>query len=192
MLQEKFKDYKIILGSQSPRRRELLAGLDIEFEAVSLQVDESFDPTLQAHHITDFLCKKKAAAYSFQADNEILITSDTIVWWQNQALNKPIDAKDAYRLLKLLQGSEHEVITSVAVNTLQKSVVFHDVTQVSFHPLTDEEISYYVNKYQPLDKAGAYGVQEWIGYVGVAELKGSYFNVIGLPVDKLYQTLKAF
>lgn len=192
MLAQKFKNHQIILGSQSPRRRQLLKGLDLEFEAISLHADESFDLSLQHHQITDFLCQKKAASYTFQQSNEILITSDTIVWWQNQALNKPIDAEDARRLLHMIQGNVHEVITSVCVKSLEKTIVFYDVTEVEFHPLSEEEIGYYIQKYNPLDKAGAYGVQEWIGYVGVKKLRGSYFNVMGLPVDQLYQVLKDF
>lgn len=192
MLSDKFKNNRIILASQSPRRKELLKGLDIDFITKPLNADESYPKSLSGKEITEYLCYKKAKAYKDWQPNDILITSDTIVWKGDTALEKPKDVKDAKNMLKSLQNSSHNVITSVGIFSPEKEVVFSDSTKVTFGEMADEEIDYYVHKYSPFDKAGAYGVQEWIGYMGVKKLEGSYYTVMGLPVYELYQELKKF
>lgn len=183
--------YKIILGSQSPRRRELMKMLDIPFESVSLNVDENFPYDLQAEEIAEYLAEKKSLGYSLKED-ELLITADTIVWINHQVLNKPQDEEDAKRMLRVLSNNVHSVFTGVCLRTSNNKVVFSDETKVYFKHLTEEEIDYYVQYYQPFDKAGAYGVQEWMGAVAIAKIEGSYFNVMGLPVHLVYQHLKLF
>ncbi len=183
---------KILLASQSPRRRELLAGLDIPFSVVSVHSDESYPPALQGGDIPLFIAREKAQAYTHTlAPDEVLITADTIVWSNGQVLGKPHDEQDAKRMLRLLSGKTHQVYTGVCFRTAQGIVQsFVDCTDVTFRLLTDEEIDTYVSRYQPLDKAGAYGIQEWIGYIAVSRLEGSYFNVMGFPVDKVYAALQ--
>lgn len=184
-------NYTIILGSQSPRRRELLKLLDIPFEMISLNTDESFPAHLQAHEIAEFLAEKKSYAYPLK-DGELLITADTIVWVNDQVLNKPDNEQEAIRMLKILSNNVHSVYTGVCIRTDQHVIIFSDESKVYFKKLTEEEISYYVKRYHPLDKAGAYGVQEWIGAIGIHKIEGSYFNVMGLPIHLLYQHLKFF
>lgn len=185
---------EIILGSQSPRRRALLAGLDIPFTAVSIDADESFPADLQAGDIPYYISRAKARAYEplLQPD-QLLITADTIVWLNGHMLGKPHDEAEAITMLRTLSGKTHQVYT--AVTFAQKSIssslsTVVDRTDVTFADLTDEEIAHYVTKYRPLDKAGAYGVQEWIGYVACTAMNGSYFNVMGFPVHLVYQELK--
>ncbi len=193
LLQEKLKDHSIILASQSPRRRELLAGLGLEFSTISLDIDESFDREIyKANQITEYLSAKKANAYSDLKANEIIITSDTTVWANNESLEKPEDREDAYRMIKVLSNNTHAVYTSVTIKSLTKEVTFTAETKVTFAELTDEEIYFYIDQYKPFDKAGAYGIQEWIGYIGVEKIDGSYFNVMGLPVHQLYKELQQF
>lgn len=192
LLQEKFKDHRIILASQSPRRKELLSGLDLQFDTIPLNIEESYSVTLKRHDITEYLCRKKAEAFADWDESTILITSDTIVWLKDKALEKPLNREDAVLMLKELSARTHEVITSVGVFSRTKFKLITDIAEVTFGELTGEEIAYYVDKYQPYDKAGSYGVQEWIGYMGVKEMKGSYFTVMGLPVYKLYKVLKDF
>lgn len=192
MLKEKFIQHEIILASQSPRRKELLAQLDLDFTTVTLNLEESYPNSLKMHEITEFLCHKKKEAYQEWQDNQILITSDTIVWHQNEAFGKPVDDEEAVHMLQELSNKTHQVITSVGVFSCSKEVILSDITEVTFGRLSQEEIEYYVEKYKPFDKAGGYGIQEWIGYIGIKEIKGSYFNVMGLPVYKLYQALKDF
>lgn len=189
---ENIKKYKVILASASPRRRELLAGLDIDFEVRTLpDVDESFPATLQGGDIPLFISKKKADAYlSLMSDEELVITADTIVWLDGKALGKPVDANDARLMLRGLSGKTHSVFTGVTITTKQVQRSFVACSQVTFAELTDEEIGYYINKYRPMDKAGSYGVQEWVGYIGISGIDGSYFNVMGLPVQRLYNELK--
>jgi len=192
-VKDSFK-YKLILASNSPRRRELLAGLGMDFEVRVLPgIDECYPQDLQGGDIPLHICKKKAEAYhtNLQVD-ELLITADTIVWLDGQVLEKPKDEADAHRMLRALSGKTHQVFTGVCLTTTEKQVAFSCRSDVTFCQLTDEEINYYVEHYRPLDKAGAYGVQEWIGYVGVERIEGSFFNVVGLPVQRLYQALKAF
>jgi septum formation protein len=184
---------EIILGSQSPRRRALLAGLDIPFTAVSIDADESFPADLQAGDIPYYISRAKARAYEplLQPD-QLLITADTIVILGQEVMGKPKDEAEAKRMLHELSGQTHQVITGVTLTTTQRQMSFSVETDVTFKQLTDEEIDYYVTTYHPLDKAGAYGIQEWIGHVGVTGMRGSYFNVMGLPVQRIYEALKAF
>ena len=190
MLNEKFKNHKIILASGSPRRQQFLKELDIDFEIRLKEIEEIYPDHLQAEEITDFLAKLKANAFENELkDYEILITSDTIVWLKNQALGKPTDASHALKMLTEMSGKTHEVITSVCIKTNQKEIVFHDKTSVSFASLTSQEIEYYLKNYKPFDKAGSYGIQEWIGLVAIEKIEGSYANVVGLPTHKLYSEL---
>lgn len=184
--------YKIILASNSPRRKELLSGLDLDFEVMVLKgIDESYPDGLSMTEIPEYISRKKAAAYTLKVD-ELLITADTIVWLDGMVLGKPHDGDDARRMLHLLSDKRHQVVTGVTLRTTEKEKTFSAVTDVDFAPLTDEQIDYYVDRYKPLDKAGAYGIQEWIGYVGVRGIRGSYFNVMGLPVQRLSEELKDF
>ena len=193
MLKEKLKGYKIVLASGSPRRQQFLKDLDADFEIRLKEVDEIYPDTLQGAEITDFLAELKAAAMDESlSDDEILITSDTIVWHENKALGKPKDRDDAFAMLKSLSGKTHDVITSVCIKNAGKSETFNETTRVTFNPLSDGEINYYLDEYQPYDKAGSYGIQEWIGLVAIASIEGSYANVVGLPVDKVYQYLLKF
>jgi septum formation protein len=183
--------YKIILASQSPRRQDLLRGLNFPFEVKFIKVDENYPPELVGVDIPMYLSEKKASAYlSIMNDNTMLITADTIVWHEGQVFNKPKDRADASRMLKSLSGKTHQVITGVTISTIKKRKTFHVISEVRFASLTAEEIDYYLDNYHPYDKAGAYGVQEWIGYVGVEHIEGSYFNVMGLPIQRLYNELK--
>lgn len=184
--------YKLILASNSPRRRELMAGLDLDFEVRVLPgIDESYPPTLQGGDIPLYICKEKANAYIGElADDELLITADTIVWLDGKVLEKPVDEADACSMLRQLSGQTHQVYTGVCLTTKDKQVAFSCCTDVTFCKLTEEEIMTYVQRYKPFDKAGSYGVQEWIGYVAVESINGSFYNVMGLPVQRLYQSLK--
>lgn len=183
---------KLILASNSPRRRELLGGLGLDFEVRVLQgVDESYPADLREGDIPLFISRAKAQAYlSTLSEDELLITADTIVWLDGEVLEKPKDEADACRMLRELSGKTHQVFTGVCLTTKEKQVAFSCRTDVTFARLDEEEIKHYVNTYRPLDKAGAYGVQEWIGFIGVERVEGSYFNVVGLPVQRLYQALK--
>jgi len=193
MLKEKLKDYTIVLASGSPRRQQFLRDLDANFEIRLKEVDEIYPENLKGAEITDYLAELKAAALEESlSDNEILITSDTLVWHENKALGKPTDKEDAFAMLKSLSGKTHEVITSVCIKNAGNSETFNETTKVTFNPLTDEEIAYYLEEYKPYDKAGSYGIQEWIGLVAIARIEGSYANVVGLPVDKVYKRLMKF
>ncbi len=184
-------DYKVILASNSPRRKELLGGLGVPFEVRTLQgIDESYPDTLWGEEIPIHISGKKVEAYKrTMADDELIITADTIVYDNGQVLGKPKDREDAVRMLRQLSGHAHEVITGVSIVTKEKTTQFASTSKVFFAPLTDEEIAYYVDNYHPFDKAGAYGIQEWIGLVAVIRIEGSYFNVMGLPVQRLYTEL---
>ncbi len=186
--------YKIILASNSPRRKELLAGLDIDFEVrVVKDIDESYPEELPTRDIAEYISKKKAAAYQKMiADDELVITADTIVVLDHEVMGKPKDNEDASRMLHELSGKTHQVITGVTLTTTRRQMSFSVETDVTFKRLTDDEVNYYVDHYKPYDKAGAYGIQEWIGYIGVTALRGSYFNVMGLPVQRIYEALKQF
>ncbi|MDM1547645.1 septum formation protein Maf [Empedobacter falsenii] len=193
LLTEKLKDTNIILASQSPRRKELLAGLGLKFSTISLDIDETFDRNeFKKEQITEYLSAKKAKAYTDIQSNDLIITSDTTVWVDDESLEKASNREEAYEMIKKLSGKTHSVYTSVTILSVEKEVTFSDETQVTFVNLTDEEIYFYIDNYKPFDKAGAYGVQEWIGYIGVDNMNGSYFNVMGLPTHKLYKELVKF
>ena len=183
---------KIYLASNSPRRRELLAGLDIDFEVKVLEgIDESYPHDLPVGKVAEYISKTKANAYkNVIGDDELVITADTIVVLDDMVMGKPEGREEAVNMLKTLSGKTHQVITGVCLTTKTQQRVTSVVSEVTFKELADEEINYYVDRYQPYDKAGAYGIQEWIGYIGVTGLKGSYFNVMGLPVQRIYQELR--
>ena len=194
------RNIEILLGSQSPRRRALLAGLDVPFTAISIDADESYPAELQGGEIPFFISRAKAQAYASKlAENQLLITADTIVWLDGHMLGKPHDEAEAIEMLKALRNKTHQVYTAVTFAHIETSTSRHleistvvDKTDVTFGDLSDEEIAYYVHKYCPLDKAGAYGVQEWIGYVACTAMNGSYFNVMGFPVHLVYEQLKKY
>lgn len=190
MLKEKLKKYTLILASGSPRRQQFFKDLDLDFEIRLKDVEEIYPPELKAVEITDFLAELKANAFEGELkENEILVTSDTIVWHQNKALGKPKNAEDAFEMIKSMSNATHEVFTSVCFKTNSTSTLINDVTKVTFKDLTDEEILYYIENYKPYDKAGAYGIQEWFGFMAVAKVEGSYTNVMGLPTAKVYEYL---
>lgn len=207
--------YKIILASNSPRRKELLAGLDLPFEVKVIKgIDESYPASLDAYQVAEYISRKKAEAYrplleganassseGFDDAQLLILTADTVVIAPTEneqndqegkgvILGKPRDAEDAHRMLRMLSGKTHHVVTGVCLTTSQAQRQFSVVTEVTFKPLSDEEIDYYIEHYKPFDKAGAYGIQEWIGYIGCTGLKGSYFNVMGLPVQRIYEELR--
>ena len=186
--------YHIILASNSPRRKELLAGLDLQFEVRVLEdIDESYPNDLPTQKIAEFISKKKADAYvQTIADDELVITADTVVILGDEVMGKPHGEADAKRMLGELSGRTHQVTTGVTLSTRERQMSFAVVTNVTFKQLSSDEIDYYVRTYHPIDKAGAYGIQEWIGYIGVTALEGSYFNVMGLPVQRIYEALKTF
>ena len=193
LLTEKLKDTNIILASQSPRRKELLAGLGLQFSTISLDIDETFDRNeFKKEQITEYLSAKKAQAYTAIQPKDLIITSDTTVWVDDESLEKAENREEAYEMIKKLSGKTHSVYTSVTIRSIEKEVTFSDETQVTFADLSDEEIYFYIDNYKPFDKAGAYGVQEWIGYIGVDNMNGSYFNVMGFPTHKLYKELIKF
>jgi septum formation protein len=193
-LSEKYKNKKILLASKSPRRQELLKGLDIDFDIADIiDINEDFPTNLKAEKIASYLSELKAQAYIKNIkENEILITADTIVWHSNKVLNKPKDRAEAFKMISALSGDKHMVFTGVTISSLSKQKTFVSGTKVYFKQLTNDEIYYYIDKYKPFDKAGAYGIQEWIGYIGIEKIEGSYFNVMGLPVQKLYDELLIF
>jgi len=187
------KDYKIILASKSPRRRQLLEGLDIPFEVVIHDVDEIFPEELPMEEIPVYLAKLKAEPFTEELSHDALvITADTIVWVEGSVLGKPNDYEHALEMLRQLSGKKHVVITGVCLTSREKQVTFSATTDVYFKDLSDEEIDYYLQNYRPYDKAGSYGVQEWIGYIAITRIEGSYFNVMGLPVQRLYEELRKF
>lgn len=189
---DNLRKYRVILASNSPRRRELLSGLGIGYEVRTLpDVGEAYPDTLQGGDIPLYIAREKAAAYrgSMQAD-ELIITADTIVWLDGRVLGKPRDREDALQMLRRLSGRTHEVFTGVCLTTTAWQRSFSARTEVRFAPLEEDEIRWYIDRYSPMDKAGAYGVQEWIGFVGVEHISGSYFNIMGLPVQRLYRELR--
>ena len=193
MLKGKLKDYKIILASSSPRRQQFFKDLDLDFEIRLKDIEEIYPEHLQGVEITNYLALLKANAFEGEVNqNEILVTSDTIVWLNNKALGKPKNYDDAFAILKSLSNETHEVITSVCFKTNETTETIFDVTKVTFNMLTDESIRYYIDSYKPFDKAGAYGIQEWIGLVGITKIDGSYTNVVGLPTEKVYQYLNTY
>ncbi|WP_108822990.1 Maf-like protein [Dysgonomonas sp. Marseille-P4361] len=186
--------YNIILASNSPRRKELLSGLEFSYEVKTLpDIDESFPPSLKGEEIAKYIAKEKADAYKNNIERDtLLITADTIVLLGNKVYGKPKDESEAKQMLHELSGNTHQVVTGVCITTKLKQHVFSVSSEVRFAQLEDEEIDHYVSKYKPFDKAGAYGIQEWIGYIAVEYISGSYFNIMGLPVQRLYQELKKF
>lgn len=188
---DNLKKYKVILASNSPRRKELLAGLGVNYEVRTLpDVDESYPDTLKGADIPLFIAKEKADAYlDMMKPGELMITADTIVWLDGKVLGKPKDREDAMRMLRAMSGRTHEVFTGVCITTTEWQRSFTAQTEVRFAELSEEEITYYVDTYKPMDKAGAYGVQEWIGFIGVENISGSYYNIMGLPVQRLYKEL---
>ena len=188
MLKKKLEKYTLILASGSPRRQQFFKDLDLDFEIRLKEIEEVFPPELKAEQITNYLAELKANAFEGELKpNEILITSDTIVWHNNKALGKPKEVQDAFSILKSLSNTTHEVITSVCFKTIEKTSVIYEITKVTFNELSDEAIEYYIKNYKPFDKAGAYGIQEWIGFIGVSKIEGSYANVMGMPTDKVYE-----
>ena len=187
-------NYRLILASNSPRRKELLAGLDIDFQVRVIDgIDESYPADLPTRQIAEYISQKKAAAYlESMAVDELVITADTIVVLGDEVMGKPHDEADASRMLHELSGHTHQVITGVTLTTRERQQSFSVFTDVTFKQLSDDEIHYYVTHYRPFDKAGSYGIQEWIGYIGVTALNGSYFNVMGLPVQRIYEALRTF
>ena len=191
---DNLKKYKVILASNSPRRKELLGGLGIPYEVKTMpDIDESYPEGLGCEEIPVYIARTKADAYrSVMQEDELIITADTIVWLDGIVMGKPKDETEACNMLRQLAGHTHQEVTGVCITTQSKQVSFATVTDVTFAPLTEEEIAYYVTRYKPMDKAGAYGIQEWIGFVGVQNITGSYFNVVGLPIQRLYTELKTF
>ena len=186
--------HHIILASQSPRRRYLLRQLGIEFTEMSAEVDETFPPGMEPDAVARYLAEKKAAHFEnlLQDDRTIVITADTLVIVNGRIIGKPGDYDDAVKMLGELSGRMHRVVTGVTIRSLLKSITFTDWTDVYFKDLTPEEISHYLHHYQPYDKAGSYGIQEWIGYIGITRIEGSYFNVMGMPVQRVYEELSKF
>ena len=189
---EKINNHKIILGSRSPRRQELLKQMGISFEVNVKETDEDYPQTLNAEEIAIYLSEKKAQAFNDLDDKTILITADTIVWLNNRVINKPENIEDAYKILNELSGHMHQVFTGVCLKKKNKIHSFCAETKVYFKSLEKDEISYYINQHQPFDKAGSYGIQEWIGYIGIEKIEGSYTNVMGLPTQDLYCELLKF
>ena len=190
MLKNQLKNHRLILASASPRRQQFFKDLDLEFEIRVKEIEEIYPPSLKAQEITTYLAILKASAFKGQLlNNEILITSDTIVWHNEKALGKPKNKQNAIDILKSLSNATHEVITSVCFTTIEKSEVITEISKVTFNALSDEAIEYYIEKFKPYDKAGAYGIQDWIGLVGVTKIEGSYANVMGMPTDKVFQYL---
>lgn len=193
MLSDLLKDKHLILGSSSPRRQELIKGLGLEVEIRIISVKEEYPDRLRHFEISDYLAQLKSIPFQETlAANDILITSDTIVWFENKVLGKPKDNNDAFEMLKSLSGHTHEVITSVCFKSIGKEKTINSITKVTFRALSDTEINYYINNFTVLDKAGSYGIQDWIGQIAVTKIEGSYFNVMGFPMDKIYETLLTF
>jgi len=185
--------YRLILASRSPRRQQMIKELGLHFEVVIKEYSESYPRGLTGKEIAEFLAREKALSFRGEiTDNEIVITADTIVWCNNEVLGKPADADDARRMIRILSGNTHEVITGVTLFSVSGERTFSESTKVTFERLTEEEINYYVEEFKPFDKAGAYGIQEWIGLTGCSRIEGSYFNVVGLPAQRFYTELKDF
>ena len=193
MVLDNLNKYRIILASRSLRRQQLLRDLGIDFEIVIKDFDETFPSELDGEEIARYVAEKKAEAFKGEInENELVITADTIVWCNGKVIGKPVDADEAAVMLKEISGRIHEVITGVSIMSVKKKVIFTESTKVTFKEMTDKEISYYIEKYAPYDKAGAYGIQEWIGMAACSRIEGSYFNVVGLPVQRLYEELNKY
>jgi len=193
MLKNRLKSKNLILASGSPRRQELLKSLGVPFEIRIKEIDEVYPKHLKKSEISDYLAQLKSNAFVEELNpKDLLITSDTIVWYHNMALGKPKSKDDAFQMLQKLSGKTHEVITSVCLKSLQKEDIFNSITKVTFKELSSEEIQFYIDNYNPMDKAGAYGIQDWIGQIGITKIEGSYFNVMGFPIHKIYSQLLKF
>jgi septum formation protein len=191
MLNEKLKNHNIILASGSPRRQQFFKDLGLDFNIILKPVKEEYPDRLKHFEISNYLAQLKSLPFeNTLKDNDILITSDTIVWHNNKALGKPRSKDEAFSMIKSMSNATHEVITSVCIKTVKSQKTIHAITKVTFKALTDDEIWYYVNNFSPMDKAGAYGIQEWFGFIAVTKIEGSYFNVMGLPVHLVYQALE--
>ncbi len=189
MLKEQLKKYNIVLASGSPRRQDFFSKLDLDFTIDVREVEEVFDESLQREAITDYLSQLKASAFNDISEATIVVTSDTIVWKDGKAIGKPKDVADAKRMIRSLSNDMHEVFTSVTFTMANSQTTVNDVTKVWFKELTDDEIAFYVDNYKPFDKAGSYGIQDWLGYIGIEKIEGCFFNVMGLPTRKVYQGL---
>ena len=189
MLREKLQHKNIILASGSPRRQQYFKELDLDFTIQLKEVEEVYPNHLKVEEITNFLAELKAEAFTNLNENDVLITSDTIVWHEGKALGKPKDYQDAFEMLQSMSGKTHEVITSVSFKTNAITETIFEVTKVTFKEISDEAITYYLDNYKPFDKAGSYGIQEWIGLIAISKIEGSYANVVGMPVDKVYDKL---
>lgn len=189
MIKQRLNNFNIILASGSPRRHHFFREMDIEFTIDVREISEQYPSHLKGAEITDYLAKLKASAFEDLAENELLITSDTIVWMDERAIGKPENYEDAQRMLMSLSGNMHEVMTSVCFTTTSFQKIVNDTTRVWFKPLLSEEIAYYLKTHQPFDKAGSYGIQDWLGYIGIERIEGCYFNVMGLPTRLVYKTL---
>lgn len=193
MLVEKLKSKHLILASASPRRQNFFKELGLEFEIRLKEIDEVYPKHLKKSEITDYLSKLKAQAFISELnENDILITADTIVWLDDKAIGKPKNREESIKILKSLSNKTHEVISSFCITTLSSQIVENDITFVKFSQLTNSEIEYYIDNFKPFDKAGSYGIQEWIGYIGIERIEGSYFNVMGFPIQKFYQSILNF
>jgi septum formation protein len=193
MITDRINQRRIILASRSPRRQQLLQELGIVFETILRDYDESYPDDMEGDEIARYIALKKADSFRNELkDNDIVITADTIVWCNNHVLGKPLNEKDAIRILREISGNTHEVITGVTILSLKKETTFSVSTKVTFETLTQDEIDFYIEKFKPYDKAGAYGIQEWIGIIACSHIEGSYFNVVGLPVQRLYKELQSF
>ena len=193
MLKNRLKSKNLILASGSPRRQELLKSLGVPFEIRIKEIDEVYPKHLKKSEISDYLAQLKSNAFVEKLNpKDLLITSDTIVWYHNMALGKPKSKDDAFQMLQKLSGKTHEVITSVCIKSLQKEDIFNCITKVTIKELSSEEIQFYIDNYNPMDKAGAYGIQDWIGQIGVTKIEGSYYNVMGFPIHKIYSQLLKF
>ena len=193
MIIDDLNNYRIILASRSPRRQQLLRELGLKFDVVIKEYSETYPEGLNGEMIAAYIAQQKAISFKKELlFNEIVITADTIVWCNNKVLGKPLNQKDAVNILKEISGNEHKVITGVTLLSFSKEITFTDSTKVTFDILSEKEINYYVDRFKPYDKAGAYGIQEWIGIAACSSIEGSYFNVVGLPVHKLYKELKNF
>ena len=192
MMLEHLENYTVVLASKSPRRQELLKGMGVRFVCLTKETPEDY-PEMPFKKVPEYLSRQKSLAFTDEElpSNYLLITADTVVIAENEILGKPTDREDAMRMLHVLSGKSHHVVTGVTVRTKDKTKTFSAISKVTFVPLDLEEMAYYVDRYKPYDKAGAYGIQEWIGYVGISGLQGSFYNVMGLPTRKLYQTLKS-
>jgi septum formation protein len=193
MFKDSFTRFRIILASQSPRRQQLLKELGLDFEVRIKDFPETYPENIEGKDIALYIAKQKGELYKSEiSDNEIVITADTIVWCDNSVLGKPVDKEDAVRILRKISGNTHEVITGVCLLSKEKEKLFYVSTKVTFEVITEEDIEFYIENFRPFDKAGAYGIQEWIGIIGCSSIEGSYFNVVGMPVHQLYKELQQF